>query len=115
MRKFARIPFARPDFIGPLVSLVAMSENAIIVVELSLSATEAPVGIAVAKRLLLDAGIIAPNDRRDALRQPSEYRAGPRAIEVAPWLGLGLGLGSGSRAVPCAEVSMSALRRWLPA
>jgi len=63
-----------------------MSENAIIVVELSLSAAEAPERIAAAKKLLLDEGIVVPNERRDALWQPSEYRAGPRAIEVAPAL-----------------------------
>lgn len=61
-----------------------MSENAIIVVELSTSASEAPARIAAAKAWLLENGIIAPNDHRDDLMQPSEYRAGPKAVEVAP-------------------------------
>jgi hypothetical protein len=61
-----------------------MSENAITVVELSTPASEAPARIAAAKEWLLERGIIAPNDRRDGLMQPSEYRAGPKAVDVAP-------------------------------
>lgn len=61
-----------------------MSENAIVVVELSTRRTDAPERIAMAKKWLLENGIIAPNAQRDELMQPSEHRAGPRAIEIAP-------------------------------
>ncbi len=61
-----------------------MSENAIVVVELSTTPTDAPGRVVAAKKWLLEDGIIVPNEHRDRLMQRSEHRAGPRAIEVAP-------------------------------
>jgi hypothetical protein len=61
-----------------------VSESAIIVCEISVTATEAPVRASAARRWLLDEGIVVPNPARDELWQPSEFNAGPRAVRVAP-------------------------------
>jgi hypothetical protein len=61
-----------------------MSDNAIIVVEISITEREVPGRAAAVSQWLLETGIVEVNPKRDALWQPSQYRAGPRAMEVAP-------------------------------
>ena len=61
-----------------------MSESEISVVEISVSAAEAPRRAAEVTRWLLDTGVIDHNTERDDLWQPSRYRAGPRVLAVAP-------------------------------
>lgn len=61
-----------------------MSENAIVVVELSTSLADAEERLSAVREWLLQAQIIEPNAHRDALWQPSEFSAGPRAVDVAP-------------------------------
>lgn len=61
-----------------------VSENAIIVVELSTPLPHVEGRLSAVRDWLLQAQIIEANARRDALWQPSEFSAGPRAVEVAP-------------------------------
>jgi hypothetical protein len=63
-----------------------MSESAIVVCELSVAVAKAPERANGARDWLLTREIIEPNNSRDALWQPSEFRAGGRATEVAPEL-----------------------------
>jgi hypothetical protein len=60
-----------------------VSEYAINVVEISLHAPLVPQRAADVTQWLLASGVIEPNSDRDDLRQPSEYRAGPRVQRVA--------------------------------
>lgn len=70
-----------------------MSEHAIRLVEISLTADEARSRAAVVTSWLLDRGVITPNTARDEVMAPSEYRAGPRAsvaaLEADRWVGGG--------------------------
>lgn len=70
-----------------------MSEHAIKLVEISLTAAEARSRAAVVTSWLLDRGVIAPNSARDEVMAPSEFRAGPRCSIAAPegdrWVGGG--------------------------
>ncbi len=61
-----------------------MSERAVIVCELSTTRADAPECVRVVKQWLLERGVIEPNAARHERLQPSEFRAGPRAIGVAP-------------------------------
>jgi hypothetical protein len=61
-----------------------MSEHAVIVCELSTTRAEAPERARSVKHWLLERGIIEPNAATHELLQPSEFRAGARAIRVAP-------------------------------
>jgi hypothetical protein len=63
-----------------------MGESAIVVCELSVAGAKALERADGARDWLLTRGIIEPNYSRDALWQPSAFRAGARAIEVAPEL-----------------------------
>ena len=58
-------------------SIIAVSENATTIVELSLDAAGARERAAEITRWLLDTGVMVANTNRDELWQPSEYRAGP--------------------------------------
>jgi hypothetical protein len=61
-----------------------MSQSAITVVEISVSAAEAPPRAAEVTRWLLETGVMELNTERDDLRQPSRYRAGPGVLTAAP-------------------------------
>ncbi|NKE62329.1 hypothetical protein FXN61_38565 [Lentzea sp. PSKA42] len=69
-----------------------MSEHAIRLVEISLTAEEAERRAAVVASWLLDRGVIVVNENR-SLMAPSEFRAGPRCSAAAPeadrWVGGG--------------------------
>jgi hypothetical protein len=61
-----------------------MSESAIIVAELSVSAQDAARRASALAEWLLHRGIIQVNAHRDPLRHPSQYIAGPNVIQAAP-------------------------------
>jgi hypothetical protein len=61
-----------------------MSDSAIIIAELTVSALDAPARAAAAAAWLLDQGIIQRNDQPDPLWKPSQYVAGPAATTAAP-------------------------------
>ncbi|MEV8533857.1 hypothetical protein [Streptomyces sp. NPDC051211] len=56
-----------------------MSDSAIIIAELTVSAQEAPARAAAAAAWLLEQQIIEPNDQPDPLWRPSQYLPGPAA------------------------------------
>ncbi|GGU39282.1 hypothetical protein [Lentzea flava] len=70
-----------------------LSEHAIKLVEISLTAAEARSRAVVVTSWLLDRGVITPNTARDEVMAPSEFRAGPRCAEASPeaerWVGGG--------------------------
>jgi hypothetical protein len=63
---------------------VLVSEHAIIIVEISQTASQARQQALSVTAWLLDQEIITPNLSRDDLWHPSEYLAGPQYEEVAP-------------------------------
>ncbi|PWK81180.1 hypothetical protein C8D88_11989 [Lentzea atacamensis] len=70
-----------------------MSEYAIKLVEISLTAAQARQRAPVVTSWLLDRGVITPNLARDEIMAPSEFRAGTRCSAAAPeadrWVGGG--------------------------
>jgi hypothetical protein len=70
-----------------------LSEHAIKLVEISLTAAEARSRAAAVTSWLLDRGVITPNTARDEVMAPSEFRAGLRCSDAAPeasrWVGGG--------------------------
>ncbi|MDX8030115.1 hypothetical protein SK803_07820 [Lentzea sp. BCCO 10_0856] len=70
-----------------------MSEHAIRLVEISLTAAQASRRADVVRTWLLERGVITRNPVRDAVMAPSEFRAGPHrsaaAAEADRWVGGG--------------------------
>jgi hypothetical protein len=63
---------------------VPVSESAEIIVEISLTASEARACAPGVTAWLLDREVMIRNESRDTLDQPSEFLAGPRYEEAAP-------------------------------